>query len=154
MRRAFIKPVTFWQAAENPVNAAVIARRKGGERGGGRGGVGCLAVIDVQHAVVLGDTLHAVGKPAKRCHCGAPLPFAEPERFDNCHRHSGILQVVRALQRRPIRLHRRQPRAVCPVNEAPITPPAFAQRDSHGIAIIHAKYRMLIGALHGEQPCF
>ena len=57
MRLAVVEIVALGQSAQNPVDKWVS-----GERRGGRGGVGRLAVVDEQDAVLVGDALHAVGK--------------------------------------------------------------------------------------------
>ena len=55
MGRAFVEVVGFRLPAADP--ADTLERR---ERGGGRGRVGRLAVVDEQDAVLLADALHAM----------------------------------------------------------------------------------------------
>src|SRR4051794_13488065 len=99
MRRAFVEIVGLGLAAADPADAL-----ERGERGGGRGGVGRLAVVDEDDAVLLADAFHSMWESGIGAEAVFDVLIAYVEVLANSDCGCSVVEIVEALERGPVSL--------------------------------------------------
>src|SRR5437588_1905907 len=97
VRRAFVEIVGLRPTAADPPD--VLER---GERGGGRGRVGRLAVVDESDTVLLADALHAMRQAGIGAEAVGNLFLCQPKDVSHENGRADVLSIVRPLEVGPV----------------------------------------------------
>src|SRR6185503_8110116 len=101
MRCALVEIVGLRLPAANPADAL-----ERGERGGGCGGVGRLAVVDERDPFLLADALHSMREAGVSLQSMENLVVVKAELKASVISREDVLQVVGTLERGPVLLAR------------------------------------------------